>query len=104
MSEGYDNTNRGVLFKNDRKEEDTHPDYKGHIDVDGTKYWLAAWINESEKVTGGKFMSITIKPKDEQPEGRSRTHASAGGSTREAAKRSAPAKKNADDLEEDIPF
>ena len=41
MSE-YDNTNRGVLFKNDRKESDSHPDYKGQINVDGTEFWLSA--------------------------------------------------------------
>lgn len=27
----YDNTNRGALFKNGRKESDKHPDYRGDI-------------------------------------------------------------------------
>ena len=25
----YDNTNRGVLFKHDKKTDEKHPDYKG---------------------------------------------------------------------------
>jgi hypothetical protein len=63
MTQEYDNTDRGVLFKNDRKEKDTHPDYKGQINVGGEEYWLSAWIKEGRN---GKFMSLSIKPKEEQ--------------------------------------
>ena len=58
----YDNTNRGVLFKNDRKEKDTHPDYKGSINADGVEYWLSAWMKEGAK---GKFMSFSLTPKEQ---------------------------------------
>jgi hypothetical protein len=59
----YDNTNRGVLFKNDRKKSDNHPDYKGSINVDGAEFWLSAWIKGVQR---GKFMSLSIKPKEEK--------------------------------------
>ena len=59
----YDNTNSGVLFKNDRKETDKHPDYQGSINVEGREMWLSAWIKQGQK---GKFMSLSVKPK-EQP-------------------------------------
>lgn len=68
----YDDTNRGALFKNDKKEKDTHPDYKGSINVDGTEYWVSSWIKTSK--SGGKFMSLSVTPKEEaKPTGKSKT-------------------------------
>ena len=46
--------NKGSIFKNDRKEKDTHPDYTGQINVAGTLYNISGWINESK---GGKNTS-----------------------------------------------
>ena len=62
----YDNTNRGSLFKNGKKEEDRHPDYNGSINVEGTEYWLNAWIKESKK-DGTKFFSLSVKEKKDSP-------------------------------------
>jgi hypothetical protein len=59
----YDNTNRGVLFKND-KEKDTQPDYKGSININGQEFWLSSWIKVSN--AGSKFMSLSVTPKDAQ--------------------------------------
>ena len=53
--------NSGVLFKNDKKEGEKDPDYKGNINVGGTEYWLNAWIKTSK--AGAKFMSLSVKPK-----------------------------------------
>ena len=58
----YDNTDSGALFKNDKKETEKHPDYRGSINVGGTDYWLSAWIKTAK--TGGKYMSLAVTAKD----------------------------------------
>ncbi len=51
------------LFKNDRKEKDSHPDYKGDgMDLEGNPVWVSAWLKDGAK---GKFMSCQIKRKEE---------------------------------------
>lgn len=84
----YDNTNRGTLGKNQRREKDTHPEYTGQIDIDGVGYWLSAWVKEGQS---GKFFSLSVKPKEAKP----------------AARAPAPPPKQGgsfDDMSDDIPF
>lgn len=103
----YDNTNSGLLAKNDRKEKDSHPDYRGSINVDGVDYWLSGWIKvgkEGSKLAGQKFFSLSVQPKEEQQERRP--------PARQAATRQAPPTRQAqgrggsgfDDMDDDIPF
>lgn len=45
-------TNSVLIFKNSKKNGDTHPDYKGEIDVNGKRFDIALWEKEGSK---GKF-------------------------------------------------
>ena len=60
-----DDKNRGTLFRNDRKEGDKSPDFKGSINVGGADHWINGWIRQSK--TGEKFMSLSVRPKGEAP-------------------------------------
>lgn len=97
----YDNSNRGVVFVNDRKEQDTHPDMKGSINIEGTEYWLSGWWKTPQ--SGGEdFLSLSVKLKDGQqtqaPAQQQRGRPAA--TQRGRPQQSAPA---ADDMD-DIPF
>lgn len=65
MSGGYDNSNKGILSLNTKREKDTHPEYSGTINVAGIDYWLSGWIKE-RKDGSGKFFSLSVKVKKGQ--------------------------------------
>jgi len=48
--------NSGSLFKNDKKEKETQPDYKGKCIVDGVEKEMAAWVKTSK--AGKTYMSF----------------------------------------------
>ena len=63
--------NAGVIFKNDRKQRDSHPDYKGEIDVNGERFEIALWVKEGKK---GKFFSASISEPYQKPIDKEQIH------------------------------
>jgi len=77
--------NSGSLFKNDKREKDTHPNATGSALIDGVEYWVSAWTKEG---ANGKWQSLAFNRKEEKP-----------------AQAPTRARQNArDDIESDIPF
>lgn len=89
------------LFRNDRKEKDTHPDYRGDgMTLDGQPAWISAWLKESN---GKKFFSISLQLK-EQAGGRS-SGGSGGGSREPVAGRGRDRSESWEaELDDSIPF
>jgi hypothetical protein len=59
--------NSGILFKNERKTTDKHPDWNGTALIDGKEYKLSAWVKEGKK---GKYFSLSYtntKPNQSTP-------------------------------------
>ena len=63
-----DNTNRGAIWKNEKKEKDTHPDFTGSINVDGVEYWVNAWRRKDDAGPKAPALSFTVRPKDAAPQ------------------------------------
>jgi hypothetical protein len=53
--------NTGSLFKNDKRESDSHPHATGSAVIDGVAYWVSAWTKDKD---GKKWQSLAFKPKD----------------------------------------
>ncbi len=87
MSKDYDDTNRGGIWKNVRKESDRHPDFTGQLNVEGVEYWVSAWKRKPDASAKAPALSFSIKRKDE--------------SVRESAQK---ARETVDEFNDDIPF
>jgi hypothetical protein len=59
----YDDRDRGVLFKNDKKRGATDPDYTGSLNYNGADLSIAAWRKISR--SGAEYLSISARPKPE---------------------------------------
>lgn len=88
----FDNTNSGVLFKNEKIRSANSPGYTGQAEIAcphcGATHetWVSAWVKEA-KQTGKKFFSLAFTAKEQAKDAQTRTPA-----------------KNFDDFDDDIPF
>jgi len=65
MNKQYDNTNRGQIWPNDRKETENHPDFTGSLNVDGKEFWVSAWKRKEGANPKAPSLSFSIKAKDD---------------------------------------
>lgn len=65
MTQQYDNTNKGIFSKNDRKSHDAQPDYRGVINIEGVEYYLSGWIKVNRQDASKRFISLSIQPKQQ---------------------------------------
>ena len=60
----YDNTNRGAIWKNDNKEKETQPDFRGVLNVDGVDFNVSAWKRKPGASESAPALSFAIQPKE----------------------------------------
>jgi len=80
--------NSGMLMKNTRKQQESHPDYTGTwVNADGVDCYLDGWMNTSK--AGNKYIKLRMgKPKADQP----------------PAPKPKPQPTNLDGMDDDVPF
>jgi len=61
----YDNTNRGSIWKNDKKETEKHPDFTGSLNVNGVDFWVSGWKRRADQNEKAPALSFSIKAKDD---------------------------------------
>lgn len=79
----------GTLFRNDKREKDSHPHARGEAMIGGVLYEIAAWTKEGKN---SKFQSLAFKPKQPRSEPPQRSYAQESGAR-------AP-----EELNDDLPF
>lgn len=103
--------NTGTLRKNDRKEKDTHPDYKGSSVINDREYWVSAWLKTDKN--GAKYMSFSYTAKDAQAlVGSQMVRAGEPNSSQSISERAMPKGRDSfgsgsmrhNDMNDDIPF
>jgi len=63
----FERKKAGYLHRNERKEKDTHPDFRGTLEVAGVSYWLTAYVNtgkETSKLAGKKYLQLYVQQKE----------------------------------------
>ena len=63
----FDNTNRGSVWKNSKKETENHPDFTGSLNVEGVEYWVSAWKRKEGANPKAPALSFSIKLKEDKP-------------------------------------
>jgi len=55
----------GSMFDNDKGDNQNRPDMRGSVTIDGTKYSISAWNNESK--AGKKYVSLKVSEWQDRP-------------------------------------
>ena len=95
----YDNTNRGSIWKNDKKDTEKHPDFTGTLNVNGVEFWVSAWKRKADASEKTPALNFSVKPKEDRGNQSPREGA---GNQNFSSQGSSGGKFN--DFDDDIPF
>ncbi len=56
--------NQLSLWKNDRREKDSHPHFTGQGEIDGKEYWVSAWKRDADAKENAPLLKISVTPKE----------------------------------------
>ena len=94
----YDNTNKGALFVNDRKDTDKHPDWKGSLNINGVEHWISGWARSTAR---GDVISLALGEPKQQTTTQARPQAKPQAAPQRQPQKAAPS--GFDDLDDGLP-
>ena len=59
----YDNSNRGSIWRNEKKSKDADADFTGSLNIYGKDYFVNAWRRKEGASEKSPALSFSIKPK-----------------------------------------
>jgi hypothetical protein len=62
----YDNTNRGQIWKNDDRKSETHPHFKGSMNIAGVEYWVSAWTRKPDANPKAPSLTFSFSKKEDK--------------------------------------
>ena len=68
MTDRPEDAGDGALFKNREKSKPSQPDYFGKAEIEGRSYLVSAWIKDSKKNPGQKYMSLSFRLDEQRAE------------------------------------
>ena len=64
----YDETNKGQIWANDKGDNDSRPDFKGSLNVEGVEYWVSAWKRAADANPKAPALRFSVQKKEPVPE------------------------------------
>lgn len=100
----YDNTNRGSIWKNEKKRAGKQDaDFTGSLNVNGVEYWVNAWKRKEDAAEKAPALSFSIRLKDEQGQQQESISQRATATIRKPDPISS-GRSLKEDMDDDIPF
>ena len=59
----YDNTNKGAIWKNEKKQKDTDFDFTGSVNVEGKEFLIGAWRKAPGAKDNAPALKFSLTPK-----------------------------------------
>ncbi|MDZ4802688.1 MAG: hypothetical protein SGI92_31390 [Bryobacteraceae bacterium] len=63
----FDPEMRGVVFPNDKAGNERRPDWRGHVVINGVKYWLSMWDGFSQD-KNQEYKNIKVERAEDRPQ------------------------------------
>ena len=59
----YNNDNEIAIWKNERRNKPTDPDFQGNAKIDGKEYWVNAWKRSEDSSDRAPVLKLKVTPK-----------------------------------------